>query len=156
MSNLIPDGPVRAIFRAYDVGMTRNGNEQMVMLFEVVDEPNKGRELMWFGTFTEASYAITHRTLVAMGWKGTDLATFPQDVKAGKLFNIIVGHETFEGTERNRIKAVRPPGMLELRDQLRPEQRKALAERVKGMIARGVHVDSQSGAKGGPEDDIPF
>ena len=156
MSNLIPNGHVRAIYRAYDVGMTRNGNEQLVLLFEVVDEPYKGRELMWNGTFTEASYGITHRTLVGMGWKGEDLATFTSDVKPGKTFNLYVGTETFDGKERNRVKSVRPPGMLELRDQLRPEQRKQLAERVKGMIARGVHLQTSSADRGAPEDDIPF
>jgi hypothetical protein len=156
MSNLIPDGHVRAVYRAYDVGMTRNGNEQLVLLFEVVDEPHKGRELMWNGTFTEASYAITHRTLVAMGWKGEDLATFQADVKPGKTFNLYVGHETFEGKERNRVKSVRPPGMIALRDQLKPEQRRALSERVKGMIAAGLHLQASAGPQGGPEDDIPF
>lgn len=155
MSNLIPDGPVRAIYRAYDVGMTRNGNEQLVLLFEVVDEPHKGRELMWYGTFTEASYAITHQVLVGMGWKGEDLGTFPADVKPGKTFNILVGHETFDGKERNRVKAVRPPGMLALRDQLRPEQRRALSDRVKKMISEGLHL-KHSDSKGGVEDDIPF
>jgi hypothetical protein len=155
MSNLIPDGPVRALYRAYDVGMTRNGNEQLVLLFEVVDEPHKGRELMWYGTFAEASYAITHQVLVSMGWKGEDLATFASDVKPGKTFNILVGHETFDGKERNRVKSVRPPGMLALRDQLRPEQRRALAERVKGMISAGLHM-KQADSKGGVEDDIPF
>jgi uncharacterized protein DUF669 len=156
MSNLIPDGNVRAIYRAYDVGMTRNGNEQLVLLFEVADEPNKGRELTWMGTFTEASFAITHRVLVAMGWKGEALETFKDDVRPGKMFNVYVGHETFEGKERNRIQSVKPPGMLSLRDSLRPEQRRALADRVKSMIAGGVHLQSAPGVKGAPEDDIPF
>jgi hypothetical protein len=163
-ADLIPTGTYRAKLIGYEMGFSGTGSEQIGVLFRLPDEPHQGRELVWYGSFTEAAFPITHRALVAMGWRGTNVRTLKDDlsVDGGALVYLVVEVEEFGGKERNRIIFVNRMGGIPMRGKMSAPQRQAFAASVQLMIDAGVHTrkvaptGGSPGATGADDDDIPF
>lgn len=152
----MPDGTYRAAFGGYKLGFSSAGNEQIGILFELLDEPHKGRELVWYGSFSEAAFPITWRSLRALGWQGTAIATFAEDVKIGHVASLVVESEEFDGKRRNRIIFINRAGGIPMRDQMNPAQRQAFAKKVQAMIDGKIHERKAPGAPPLDDDAIPF
>jgi len=152
----VPDGAYRAAFGGYKLGFSSAGNEQIGILFELLDDPQKGRELIWYGSFSEAAFPITWRALRALGWQGKAIATFAEDVKVGHVVSIVVESESFDGKTRNRIVFINRAGGIPMRDQMNPAQRQTFAKKVQAMIDGKIHERKAPGAPPEDDDAIPF
>lgn len=125
---LIAPGTYAAVCRNIQFALAgKEENGQVVIGFELSpiegDDPTNpagGRMLSYFGMFTElkpgnktSAYDITMGALRNIGWTGDDLSELPDLAAAGHLANtvwLVVEHEEWEETTREKIKWVNRPG----------------------------------------------
>lgn len=113
-------------------GRSSNGNEQVAVVFHVIDGPRTGDRLTWTGTFTERATEITMKALRAAGWATDDLTDMSG--VGDKDVDLAVGMEEYEGQQRERVKWVNEPGggKFAFKQPVEGGELRALASRVKG------------------------
>lgn len=143
MSNQLPPKPDTLIAegrypaRAVDwkLSETLGGKEQVAIEFAFTAD-GKAASRLWFGFFTDGTWARTFESLKACGWRGTDpleLDTPQADLSANEV-SIVIEHERYEGKWRDRIAFVNAQGGINITRPLAPEKRQAFAQRVKGLF----------------------
>jgi hypothetical protein len=118
MTDLIPAGYYNAVavpIRTDDseawvqFGETSNGNPQVVVQFAIMDGPQAGRRLAWFGYFTPDTTKRTVEALRLCGFRGDDLADLLTQ-KINQQVSIVVTHEEYKGKVSARVAWVNAPG----------------------------------------------
>jgi hypothetical protein len=115
VTNLIAEGRQPAICRSIQFGKTSKGDEQIAIGFEIVGEgnPDVGRQITYFGMFTDTTIDFTVEALRNCGWQGDELAELPRLADEGLLPNevsLVIEHEEWEGKWREKVKWVNRPG----------------------------------------------
>lgn len=133
---MIPEGHHRA--RALDgvLGYTLNGNEQIAVLFQLLDGELQGQRITWYGYFTEKTTERTFESLEHCGWEGDDLSDLT-GIDRNEV-TLVVEHETGEdGVRRARVRWVNSSGGIAMKDRMEPGDAKAFASRMRGaLVAR--------------------
>jgi len=138
-------------------GRAKSGAEQIALSFAFLENGKPGSSTIeWVGGFgSDQAAEITIKALRACGWSGDDLLDLSGindcDVE------LDIAWDEYQGERRLRIKWVNRPGSgrLTFRDALDERSKKALAARMRGMIAR-ANGGAPSGAQRKPADDYPF
>ena len=135
-------GKQRVLARAktWDFGITDKGNEQFAILFELLEGPNQGQTITWYGFFVQGTnkdgkpYDMAKQTIEVMricGWDGDDLTdTVGLDRNDVQL---VIDHESYEGKTSAKVKFVNRPGGLGIKNKLPENSRAALAKKFKGL-----------------------
>jgi hypothetical protein len=134
---MIAEGKYRGRPVAAALGTANTGTEQIAVQFDFVEPA--GTRLTWYGFFTEAAEQRTIESLRHCGWRGNDLAVFVEGQPLPEGFDqeveLVVKHETYNGTTRARIAFVNGGGGLALKNALTADQAKSFAEKMKRRIA---------------------
>jgi hypothetical protein len=159
----IGNGEYSARAISWDFGQTKKGENQIAILFGLLDDPTK--RLTYYGQFGEKTLKHTMKALRACGWRGSDLSELFGG--AGGLDEkdvmLVVENEEWDGKIRTRIKWVNPLG-VSMESPLDAAGMKAFAASMKAKI---VALDPASAkVKAAPKsvpvpkptggDDIPF
>ena len=117
-------------------GYTKNDNEQIAVVFTIVEGPHEGHRITWFGNFSsEKSTEIAVKALRACGWAGNDMSDLTGidslDVE------IVVELEEYDGKTRTKVKWVNAlgGGAVKLEKTMSDAQRRAFAARMRGVAA---------------------
>jgi hypothetical protein len=136
-----PDGETFAQF-----GETKNGNPQVVVNFEILDGPEAGRRIAWFGYFTEKTAQRTVESLRYCGFKGNDLSaavTQPLDQEV----QIVIDHEEYNGKTSAKVQWVNRGGGDGFRLE-KPMDRRGLERFAAQMKASVMQIPDAPGKKG--------
>ena len=148
-------------------GRTAKGTHQLLVMFEILDEPYQGTRLAWFGYFTQASWNRTLESLRHCGFQGDDLATINRQT-LDRVVSVKVEHETSQKTGRTfaRVGFVNAAGGVQLASPMQDHEVREFAAMMRAKIAntqetRPARPQSPPPAQGhpsgyGPDDDIPF
>lgn len=108
---------------------TKNGDPQIAVAFELDD----GRNMTWFGYFTEKTKERTVKSLRYCGWTCDDI-----DVLTGlgsEEVELVVEAEEYGGVTRDKIQWVnRIGGGLEVQNPMADGEASAFAKSLKGFI----------------------
>lgn len=154
------EGTQPAEFLEYDFGVASTGTDQIALLFRLTDGPWKGREVTWFGTFTEAAIEYTLEALANVGWDGKDVRTMKDALKRGTRVNLVFATEEYNGETRSRPRFINKAGIrFGAAGPMSKEQRngflRELQERL-GASAVATGAAGRAFIPKGKDDDIPF
>jgi len=145
-------------------GKSKAGNKQVLLMFHLLDGPQVGRDVPWFGNFTKDSYARTLESLRACGWQGDDLAVVGNQTLDQEV-SVVVETKEYEGKVRTRVAWVNKPGAggIALKDPLSDAELRQFAAQMKGHakscpVVEGPKVDRNAMTgneydQSAPEDD---
>lgn len=131
-----------------EFGQAKSGTDQVVVVFEVTEGPDRGSRISWYGFFTEKAQARTIESLQHCG------CTFPGDTVTdltGLDLNeveLVVDVETYEGKERSKVQWVNKLGGPNLKNQMGAAEKASFADRMRGLVA-----SKRSSEK---DDNLPF
>lgn len=104
---MIQPGKYRARAQAPSVsfGVSKNGNEQVAITFDLLDENDQpsGETIAWIGTFTEKTMARTLESVANCGWD-MSTGTSQVDTVEANVVELVIEHEEYEGRDRARVK----------------------------------------------------
>ncbi len=134
MAEILEAGNYRARARDAQLGFTKGGKEQVGVKFDLLDFP--GKQITWFGYFTENTTQSTFRALRAAGWKGQDLSDL-SDLQSpeGPEVLLVVEHETYEGKKIAKVRWVNGASGPALKAAMPPDQAKVFAARMRDQLA---------------------
>jgi Fe-S cluster assembly iron-binding protein IscA len=104
---MIRPGNHVAAARSWQFGKTAKGGEQIAVLFEILEGPDAGNSVTWFGYFTEKTVDRTIEALRYCGMEGDDLSAIRE---LPNKVQIVVEHETYEGKTRAKVAWVNQLG----------------------------------------------
>lgn len=121
---------------------TVNDKEQIVVTFSILEGPDKGETIAWFGFFTDAAYERTMDALRYCGWKGVDLMDMG-DLEQ-KVY-IVVEHETYENKTRPRVKWVNKfgGGVVKLKDPMDDDKLRMFAAQMRAKAEQSKEVEGE-------------
>jgi hypothetical protein len=88
---------------------SKSGTPQVVVNFEVLEGPEQGRRIAWFGYFTDKTVNRTIESLRFCGFKGDDLALAVTQ-KLDQEVQIAVAHEEYDGKPQAKVRWVNRAG----------------------------------------------
>lgn len=143
---------VRAKAFEADLGFTGGGKEQIAVAFRLLEGPDQGKVITWYGFFSEKAIERTFESLRHCGWKGDDLTNL--DGLYDKEVRLVIEHEQGQdGETRAKVRWVNPMGGVALRTRMSPSELNAFAQKMKGKAAL---LRSKSTSNGPANDDIVF
>jgi hypothetical protein len=161
------------------LGYASTGTEQVAVALRLLEGPDSGQVVTWYGYFTDKTIERTFESLRYMGWSSDDLG----DLSTVGTMDpyIVLGDEADQqGVVRTRVMWVNDPGGggVALKDRMNAGDIAAFAQRMKGKAialgqaraaapptTRGGAGAGATGARhtvpgvgGAPavDDDIPF
>ncbi len=138
-------------------GVSSNGNEQVVVNFEILDGEHAGETMAWFGSFTDKTADKTLEGLRNCGWRGSDLAT----ASTGPLeqeVSIVVQEEEYQGKVRSKIRWVNRPGgggAFKLEKPMARNDMKMFSSKMKAKAASIPEVKGAAPDRSVPPDPPP-
>jgi hypothetical protein len=114
------------------LGFTKGGKEQVAVELQILDEEFAGETITWFGYFTEGTQERTIDALRTLGWNTNDLDNL--DGITENEVRVVLAEEEYEGKTSLKVKWINRVGGLALKTPMTPEQAKAFARQMKGMV----------------------
>jgi hypothetical protein len=149
-------GSFKAKALSGDLGYAKSGTEQVAVQFEILEGPDTGRAITWWGYFSDKAVDRTLKALMVAGWDGNDVAVLG-GLGANEV-SIKIEDDVYNGETRQRVQWVNP-----LRNgpsaggAMNDTDKASFAERMKG---RALHLKSEqpssASAPVADDDDIPF
>jgi len=151
--NLVPEGRYDATVTETGLGKSGGGNEQVAIRVKINDPATPdltGRTMVYYGSFSDAAMDITLGALEACGWDPA-LAAFDDlrtgDCVKGNPVSIVVGHEDYEGTVRDRVKWINPRGGPMMKEELDDAGTVILGKKIEALMRqRGRKVTPRAAA----------
>lgn len=133
------------------LGKTGGGKEQAALLCQLGgDGPEKGLQLTYYGSFSDASFEHTFKALRAAGWSGTDLAEiddWKKAVPAPPECEFVIEQEPVVDQQTNaqvevegvpqtraRVRWINPVGRIGVKERLAPAEAQSFAQKMKGKL----------------------
>lgn len=148
-----------------------NGSEQVAVQFVLLEGPDEGKHITYYGYFTDKTTERTIDSLRLCGWDGDDLSDLT-GIDANEVYLVIEHDENDKGEARATVRWINGQGGgLAVKERMDEGTAKAFAERMKGHVlaakqrTRGAPASTRQpappkAANGGkdfaPTDDIPF
>lgn len=166
---LLEQGRYRAKALDAVLGVAGTGNEEVAVLFELLDSDARGQTLAWYGFFSDDSYEWTVKALCACGWDNDDLTKLMPSVTDNEV-ELVVTVEPAQGDRpaRNRVRFVNPvsSATMLIKTKLDAAEAAAFAQQMKGRVLQikakmkqGEPSNTGSGRTAAPapaDDDTPF
>lgn len=142
---MIEEGSWKARARESALGTASTGREQIGIDFEILEGPNVGHHITWYGYFTEETWERTIESLRTCGWGGSDLSELGSPDGSGRPaaesgldaneVRIVIAHEPdLQGEYRARVKWVNSVGGVAMKDRMDVGAAKAFAQKMRGRI----------------------
>ncbi len=130
---------------------TKAGKEQVAISFELLDGPNAGQTMGWWGSLSDAAAPYTAKALRALGWKVGAV-----EVVAGTECKVTVVLEDYQGKVSPRIKWIN--SLTSALEALPPER---AASALSRLNAASAALDTAPVAQAEPpphtdNDALPF
>ncbi len=130
---LISEGTFRARATEGALGFTSKGSEQIAVSLQLLDGPDEGKAITWYGYFTDKTMDRTLESLRLLGWASDDLSDLTgidqQNV------HIVVEHETDnDGVVRARVRWINGGGGVQLKERMNEGEAKSFAAKMKGRV----------------------
>jgi hypothetical protein len=144
-------------FRARAVGgvlaESGNGNPQIAVSFDILDEAFAGSSITWYGSFSKnlgkgkkTPFQRTIETLRICGWEGDDISDLSTITK--NEVSLTLDYETFEGERKLKVKWVNAPGGVAVKNPMNEAQAKGFAAKMRGeVIAASRSIPKTNGSK---------
>lgn len=129
----IGEGKHRAKAKAWALGETGTGKEQIGICFDFLDLP--GEEMTWYGFFTDGTLERTIKSMRTCGWQGSDLTEL--DTLGTNEVTLVVEEEEYpEGSGEFTLKVqwINGTGGLAMKKALDEGGIKSFAARMKAQI----------------------
>ena len=145
-----------------EFGVSKTGAEQVSIAFEIVDERGTltGERIRWFGSFKSPQSAeIAVRAMRAAGWASPDDVTDSRGIGSTVVELVVEEEEDQTGRSRTRVKWVNALGGGNgpaFKDALSPQQKRALAARLKSIALSAPPPPAPPNGAGPSFDDVPF
>lgn len=144
------------------LGFTLGGKRQIGIDFVLLEGPNIGAHITWYGYFTDASWERTIQAMQYCGWGSSDLNDL-RGIDANEV-SLVIDHETHPTTGEVHARAqwVNQLGGVVMKSRMDSGQTAAFAAEMKGrIIALGASGGSKRPTRApdpadAPDDDIPF
>lgn len=154
MSQIKP-GIYQATISNYGIGVTQNGNPQVMILFNFQDHENAPREMTWYGSLKEGkAQEYTLKTLLYCGFSGSDPAEIADGIESGLLdhitpVKITVEEHEYEGKKSMRVSWVNKIGSKAMEKRITKSEAKLKLGtlNLKGTLAA---VRQETGIKAEP------
>lgn len=135
---MILPGKYDAVATEYQWGTSTNGKTQVAVCFQILEGPQSGQYITWYGYFTGKAEKITLKALRACGWKGDDL------MQLGELdqrVSIVIENEEHEGKTHAKVQWVNAPGGgIALKNPLGNEELRMFAAKMKARAAESKEI----------------
>jgi hypothetical protein len=165
---MIAEGTYTARAVQWDWGLTRDGKEQVVVQFEIVEGPYQGWCQTWYGSFSEKAQARTIESLRYAGWKNDDIMTM--EGMGDILCQIVIAHEVQQEGKNagNTIARVRwvnrlgGGGPIKLDRPMDMAQKRMFAQKLKlharqvPAIQGGYPAKKEAPSEEKHDKDVPF
>lgn len=140
---------------------TKSGNPQAVIDLELLEGPDAGKVVSYYGSLSEGAFEFTMGALRASGWYGTDFDQLAVDEKT--FVRAVIEHEVYEGKKKAKVRWVNPIGSgakpveaAKAKSIAAQFKAKAMAyDQAKGTQAPTPPPPENTGV-GNSNDDIPF
>ncbi len=130
---MIREGQWRARGCQAALGAAKNGTKQIGVDLVILDGPNEGHHITWYGYFTDGTFERTLESLGYLGWEGSDISDLRGIGK--KEVMIVIEHEPdLNGELRARVKWINEIGGVAMTTKLDPGEAKAFAAQLKGRV----------------------
>lgn len=131
-------GTFKARAREWQLGLSSGGNEQVAVMFEILDGEAAGQKITWFGSFSEKTSERSKSTprertfdsLRHCGWDSDSLVEL--DNLGANEVEIVLDEEEYEGRISTKVKWVNKPSRLALKNQMSPAAALAFANKLRG------------------------
>lgn len=151
---MISEGKVKARAVEADLGTTNNGKEQIAVCFRILEGPDDGQHITWYGYFSDAAQQRTLESMRHCGWEGDDIAAINPQNMCGLDANevqLVIEHDTYNGKTAAKVQWVNKTGAggVALNSRMDDAQRRAFAARMKGaaIASRKAAGGNGNGAK---------
>jgi hypothetical protein len=118
------------------LGFTSGGKEQVGVLMQLLEGPNEGSHITWYGYFTDKSVERTLESLRLLGWQGDDLfdlSTVGDDESSD--VHLVIDHETDDkGQTRAKACFINRIAGVAIKDRMNDAQAKAFAQKMRGHV----------------------
>jgi len=161
---MIGPGKFRAQAIEGSLGYSRNGKEEVAVQFLILEGPDEGKKITWWGYLSDAAAERTLEGLLNTGWDGEDVSALTG--LGSKDATIVIVEDTYEGARKTKVAWVNrgSAGPKHKADRSMSEaQRITFAEKMRG---RTLALQKKVPAQVGPVadrasaqvtgDDIPF
>ena len=116
--------------REWALGHSKNGTEQIAVLFDYIDSNGEASTITWFGYFSEAACDRTIEALRYCGWEGDDFGRL--DGLDKNEVELVIENETYEGKSHLKVQWVNRLAALALKAPMDQNQVAAFAARMRG------------------------
>jgi len=149
-------GKFRAKAQSGELGYSTNGNEQVTVQFEILEGPDSGKSITWWGYFSEKSADRTLKALLDAGWDGKDVSVLGG--LGGNDVRLTIDNDTYNGEVRQRVRWVNAMTGPKEQSPMASADRASFAEKMKGRtLSLQTSVPDQVGTHEGVDSDaLPF
>jgi hypothetical protein len=160
---LIPAGNYKAVAIQTDgayaqIGMSTNGNQEVLINFEIIDGPMAGRRIPWWGFLTDKAWNRTVEALRYCGFKGDDLYLLPSQ-QLDQEVELVVEHSEYQGKTNARVRWVNAAfSGLKLAKPMDTNELRNFSAMMRDKIAQVKPHDgkkAEKGAASAPRGDEP-
>lgn len=126
---------VRAVACEAGMGKAGSGAEQVAVSFELLEGPNAGEKITWYGYFSEKTWERTVESLRACGWEGDDLAHL-DGIDRNEVLLVIEHEPNQDGKVFAKVRWVNKlgGGGVALKEALEGRELQSFAAQMKGRI----------------------
>lgn len=139
---------------AGELGMASTGNEQVQVQFKILEGPDEGKDITWWGYFTEKTADRTLSSLALTGWDGEDVSVL--NGLGTKDVLLVIEDDHYNGEKKQRVQWInaltRP---MKPKNEMSQADKSAFAAKMRGRTLKlQQDIPAQAGVIG--SDDIPF
>jgi hypothetical protein len=157
---MISEGYYSAKPTAHKWGFTSTGTRQVAIQFQLLDGPNRGESIIWYGFFTDDTWERTCESLRFCGWKGDDLSSLGE---LNQVVSLTIQHQEYNGKMSARVAWVNSgeSGAIRIKKEMTNDElskfaamMKARAGRVKEVSGRVAPAEVAPAASAVPADSL--
>lgn len=130
---MITSGTWKARGCEADLGHTSTGNEQVGVDFVLLEGPDVGKHITWYGYFTEKTTDRTLDSLRYCGWQSDNLADL-SGIDVNEVYIVIEDEPDQDGMLHSKVRWVNQLGGVQLKERMGPGDATAFAQRMRGAV----------------------